>query len=85
MIYFTKEQFAVGLELPILSLVKQLSHFSQIPPAFIHFNVIRILMWCNILDGFYQLDLSLLEVLFVYTIKMSSKEHFSLSTHIPSL
>lgn len=42
-------------------------------------------MGYNILDNFYQLDLSLLEVLFVYTIKMSSKEHFSLSTHIPSL
>lgn len=65
MIYFTKEQFVVGLEMSILSLVKHLSHFSQIPPTFIHLNVIRILMWCNILDGFYQLDLSLLEVLFV--------------------
>lgn len=30
----------------------------------------------------YQLDLSLLEILFVYTIKMSPKELFNLSTHI---
>ncbi|RVW36584.1 hypothetical protein CK203_072900 [Vitis vinifera] len=33
----------------------------------------------------YHLDLSLLEVLFIYTIKMSGKEIFSLSAHIPSL
>ncbi|RVW39852.1 hypothetical protein CK203_083152 [Vitis vinifera] len=30
----------------------------------------------------FQLDLSLLEVLFIYTIKMSPKERFSLSAHI---
>lgn len=34
---------------------------------------------------FYLLDLSLLEVLFVYTFKMSQKERFSLSAHISSL
>lgn len=33
----------------------------------------------------YHLDLYLLEALFVYTLKMSQKERFSLSTHIPSL
>ena len=33
----------------------------------------------------YHLDLSLQEVLFIYTIKMSRKEIFSLSAHIPSL
>lgn len=33
----------------------------------------------------YHLDLSLLEVIFVYTVKMSRKERFSLSTHVPSL
>ena len=39
-------------------------------------------MGYNILDTLYQLDLSLLQVLFVYTIKMSPKERFSLSAHI---
>ena len=33
----------------------------------------------------YLLDLSLLEVLFVYTIKMSRKEIFSMSAYILSL
>ena len=42
-------------------------------------------MGCNVLDTLYQLNLSLLEVLFVYTIKMSPKERFSLSTYISSL
>lgn len=42
-------------------------------------------MGCSVLDTLYQLDLSLLEVLFVYTIKMSHKERFSSLAHIPSL
>ena len=33
----------------------------------------------------YHLDLSLFEVLFFYTFKMSRKERFSLSVHIPFL
>lgn len=85
MVYFIKEQFATGLQLPILSLVKQFLHFSKIPPTFIHPKFIRILIGCSVLDAFYQLDLCLLEVLFVYTIKMSPKERFCLSTHISFL
>ena len=42
-------------------------------------------MGCSILEALYQLDLCLLKVLFLYTIQMSPKEHFNLSTHIPSL
>lgn len=85
MIYFTKEQFAAGLRPPIPSLVKQFLYFSQILLTFIHHNVIQILKRCSVLDNLHQLDLSLLEVLFVYTIKMSPKEHFGLSAHISSL
>ena len=33
----------------------------------------------------YKLDLSLLEVLFVYIVKMSQKKRFSLAAHILSL
>lgn len=47
--------------------------------------MVRILMECNILNMLYHLDLSLLEVLFIYTTKMSEKEIFSLSAHVPSL
>ena len=42
-------------------------------------------MGCNILDMLFHLDPSLLEVLFVYTIKMSRKGIFKLFTHILSL
>ena len=42
-------------------------------------------MGCNILDMFFHLDLSLLEILFVYTIKMSKKGIFKLFAHILSL
>lgn len=42
-------------------------------------------MGYSVLGTLYQLELSLLEVLFIYTIKMSPKEYFSLSTHNPSL
>ena len=42
-------------------------------------------MGCNILDMLFHLDLSLLEVLFVYTIKMSMKGILNLSAQMPSL
>ena len=42
-------------------------------------------MGCNILDMLFHLDLSLIEVFFVYTIKMSVKGILNLSAQIPSL
>lgn len=42
-------------------------------------------MGYNILDMFFQLDLSLMEILFVYMVNMSQKERFNLAAHIPSL
>lgn len=83
--YFTKEEFVAGLCLLISSLFKQFIHFAQILPTFIHLNAVRVLMGGSILDMLFQLDLSLLEVMFVYTIKMSWTKNFSFSTHIPSL
>ena len=81
-IIFTKEQFNAKLHFPLPSLFKQFIHFTKIPPAFLHSNVVRILMGFSILNMLYHLDLSLLEVLFVYTIKMSQKEFFSFFAHI---
>ena len=85
MIYFTKEQFVVGLRLPIPSLFKQFLHFTQILPVFLYSNMVWILMGYNVLDMLFQLDFSLLEVLFIYTVKMSQKERFNLSVNILSL
>ena len=85
MIYFTKKQFVIRLRLSLPSLFKQFFHFTQIPLVFLHSNIVRILMGCNVLDMFFQLDISLLKVLFIYTIKMSHNERFNLYAHIPSL
>ena len=56
-IYFTKEQFNARFPLP--SLFKEFLHFTQIPPAYIHPNMVRVLMGCSILSMLFNLDLSL--------------------------
>ena len=84
-IFFSKDQFNARLRLPLPSLFKQFIHFTKISSAFIHSNAIYVLMGCNILDMLFHLDLSLLEVLFVYTIKMSMKGILNLSAQMPSL
>lgn len=83
--YFTKEQFNAGLRFPIPSIFKQFLHYTKIPPAFLHPNVVQVLMGCNILNMLFHLDLSLLEVLFVYTMKNGKNDIFSLFANIPSL
>ena len=72
-ITFTKEQFNAGLRFPLPSLFKEFLHFTQIPPAYIHPNIVRVLMGCSILSMLFNLDLSLLEVLFVYSLKKGKK------------
>ena len=84
MIYFIKEQFTIGLCFHLPSLLKQFLHFTQISSTFFHPNVVQILMGCSVLDMLFYLDFSLLEVLFIYTIKMSPKERFNLFAHILS-
>ena len=82
---FSKEQFNVGLRFSLPSLFKEFLRFTNILLAFLHLNAVRVLMGCSILNMLYHLDLSSLGVLFIYTIKMSTKKIFSLSAHIPSL
>ena len=84
-IIFSKEQFNVGLRFPLPALFKEFLRFSQIPPAFIHPNIVRVLMGCNIINMLYNLDLSLLEVLFVYSLKKGKNDIFSMSAHLPFL
>ena len=82
---FSKEKFNVRFRFPLPSFFKQFLHFMKIPPSFLHLNVVKVLMRCSILSMLFHLYLSLLEVLFIYTVKMSRKGIFSLLTHIPSL
>ena len=84
-IYFSKEQFNARLRFPLPSLFKEFLHFTQIPPAYIHPNMVRVLMGCNILSLLFNLDLSLLEVLFIYSIKKVKSGIFSFVACLPSL
>lgn len=84
-ICFFKKQFNAGLRLPLPSLFKQFLHFTKIPLALIHPNVVRVLMGCSILDMLFNLELSLLEVFFVYIVKKAKSDIFSLAANIPSL
>ena len=69
-VFFTREQLATGLHFPVPSLVKQFLHFTRVPPALVHPNVILILIGCCVLNLLYELDLSLLEVCFAYTLRV---------------
>ena len=83
-IIFSKEQFNAGLRFPLPALFKEFLHFSQIPPAFIHPNIVRVLMGCSIINMLFNLDLTLLEVLFVYSLKKGKNDIFSMAAHLPS-
>ena len=84
-VVFSKEQFNAGLRLPLPALFKEFLHFTKIPPVFIHPNIVRVLMGCSIINMLYNLDLTLLEVFFVYSLKKAKTDIFSLSAHLPSL
>ena len=84
-VYFTQEQFSMGLHFPIPSLVKQFIHFTQAPPALIHPNVFRIFMGYSVLNSFYQLDISMIEIYLIYTLKLRIGGHLYMSAHSPRL
>ena len=84
-VFFTREHLAVGLHFPVSSLVKQFLHFTKAPPAYIHPNVIRILTGCCVLNFLYQLDLSLVEVFFAYTLRLAHISRLCMSAQSPRL
>ena len=84
-VYFTWEQLTAELRFPISSLVKQFLHLSRAPPAVIHPNVIRILTGCSVLNLLYQMDISLVEVCFIYTLKLGHEGRLSMSVQSPRL
>ena len=84
-VYFTRERFAVGLCLLISSLVKQFLHFTRAPPALIYSNVFGILMGSNVLNSLYQLYILLVEICFIYTLKLGIGGRLSMSTRNPQL
>ena len=84
-VYFTRGQFSAGLCFPISSLVKQFLHSTWDPPALIHPNVFQILMGCSVLNFLYQLDISMVEICFVYTLKLGIGGRLSMMAHSPRL
>ena len=84
-VYFTREQFAAGLRFPIMSLVKQFLNFTWEPPTLIHPNVFWILMGCSVLNSLYQLDISLVNICFIYTLKLGIGRRLSMLAHNPRL
>ena len=69
-VYFIREQLAAGLHFPVLSLIKKFIHFSKAPLALVHPNIIWILIGCSVLNLLYQQDILLVEVFFIYTLKL---------------
>ena len=84
-IYFTREQLAAGLRFSVPSLVKQFLHFTRAPPVLVHPNVFHILMGYSVLNFLYQLDISLIEVCFIYTLKLGIGGRLSMSAYSPRL
>ena len=79
-VYFTREQFVAKLCLPIPSLVKQFLHFTRAPSTLIHPNVFRILIGCSVLNSLYPLDISMVEICFIYTLKLRIRGCLSMPT-----
>ena len=84
-VYFTQEQFVTRLRLLVPSLVKQFLHFTLTPHVLIHPNVFHILMGCGVLNSLYQLDISLVEICFIYTLNLGMRGNLSMSVHSPRL
>ena len=82
-IYFTRELFTTWLHFPFPSLVKQFPNFTRAPPALVHPNAFRILTCCSVLNSLYQLDFSLVEICFIYTLKLGTGGRLSMSVHSP--
>ena len=70
-VFFTREHLASGLRFPMPTIVKQFLHFTRVPPALIHPNVIRILIDNFVLNHLYQLDLTLVEIFMIYFLRWS--------------
>ena len=78
-VFFTREQLVARLRFPVPALVKKFLHFTQAPPVLIHPSTIRILTGCSVLNFLYQPDLSLVEIFFIYALKVGQGGRLSMS------
>ena len=78
-VFFTREQLVAGLRFSVPALVKSFLYFTRAPPVLIHPNTFRILTSCSVLNLLYQLDLSLVEICFIYALKVGQGGRMSMS------
>ena len=78
-VFFTRKQLAAVLRFLVPALVKQFLHFTRAPPALVHPNVIRILIGCSVLNFLYQLNFSLVEICFAYSLTLRKGGRLSFS------
>ena len=77
-VFFTREHLVAGLRFPVPAIVKQFLHFTRAPLALVHPNVIRILIGSCVLNHLYQLDLSLVEILIIYSLSIGPRGQMSM-------
>ena len=77
--FFTREQLGARLCFPVPALIKKFLHFTWAPSALIHPNTIRILTGCSVLNLLYQLYLLLVEICFIYALKVGLGGRLSMS------
>ena len=65
--------------------MKKFFHFTKAPLVLIHPNVFWILIGWSVLNFFYQLDISLVEICFIYTLKLGIGDRLSMLAHSPQL
>ena len=65
--------------------MKHFLHFTRAPLALVHSNVFMILMGCSVLNVLPQLDISLVEIWFIYTLRLGVRGRLSMSAHSPRL
>ena len=78
-VFFTREQLAAELCFPVPTLVKQFLLFTKASSALVHPNVICILIGCSVLNFLYQLNLSLVQICFAYSMILRRGGRLSLS------
>ena len=78
-VFFTRDHLSTGLRFPMLAIVKQFLHFTKAPLTLIHLNTIRILTECSVLNLLYQLDISLVEIFFAYSLRVAQGGRMSTS------
>ena len=79
-VFFTREHLAAGLRFPVAAIVKQFLHFTRASPTLFHPNTIHILTGCSVLNLLYQLDLSLVEICFAYSLRVAQGGRMSMLT-----